>query len=519
MSYISACKPYGSNDVIIWERTSQGREVFQVPAPYYFYAADKNGKHTTIYGDKCSKLTFNSNSQLKQAKEALVSDGVEVYESDIPPELRVLSEKYYNTNPPPLHYTLLDIEVDYSPDIGFADTNNPYAPINAVALYHEWSKKAVCIAVPPDDSWTHERAVQEIGSIVAIPSDLDFELVLVKNERELLLMMLEEIEDSDILSAWNGSMFDMPYIAARLEKMGKKYTKRLCFPEAEDIKWGEVEVYGKINKLVELSGRSHVDYMDLFKKYSVVERQSYKLEVVAEEILPHLPKLDYEGSLANLYKNDFAYFLRYNVRDTEILAGFEAKLGYLDVANKMVHISTGLFKHVLGTLKLAELATVNFCHYTLNQIVPDIKHMDDGGIQGAYVLYPQVGEAKLMANIDITSLYPTAIRSINMSPETLVGQFIEEIAACEEIYKRSDKMLTLVMEHTDEQVTMTAKDFREYLSDRKWSISGFGTVFDQTKQGAVPALLTEWFKTRKDYQKKQKDALKAAEAILNKYKQ
>lgn len=518
MSYISACKPYGSNDVIIWERTENGRETFQVPAPYYFYAKDPKGPYTTIYNDKCSKLVFPTSSAMRQAKDALKQEGVEIFESDIPPELRILSERYYGKAAPKLHYTLLDIEVDYSPDIGFASTDNPYAPINAVALFHEWSKKAICIAVPPDSSWTQERALKEIGSVVPMPDGLDFELVLVKNERELLLLLLDEIEESDVLSAWNGSMFDMPYIAARLEKMGKKYTKRLCFPEAEDIKWDEVEVYGKINKLVELSGRSHVDYLDLFKKYSVAERQSYKLEAVADDILPELPKLDYEGSLARLYKEDFPYFLRYNVRDTEILAGFEARLGYLDVANQMVHISTGLFKHVLGTLKLAELATVNFCHYELKQIVPDIKEVNDSSIQGAYVLYPQIGEAKLMANIDITSLYPTSIRSVNMSPETLIGQFDEEIQACEEINKRSDKILTLKMERTGKDISMSANEFREYLIERKWAISGFGTVFDQTKQGAIPALLTDWFNTRKMYQKKMKEATSKASDILKKYK-
>lgn len=518
MSYISACRPYGSNMVIVWERTSHGREVFQFPAPYYFYYKDPKGKHTTIYGDSCTKIEFESNSLMKQAKDEFKQRGVEIFESDIPPELRILSEKYYGKPPPKLNYTLFDIEVDYSPEIGFASTDNPYAPINAVALYHAWKRKAICIAVPPDKSWSLERAKKEIGAVVPVPSDMDFELVLVSNEKDLLLRFLDEIDDTDILSAWNGSLFDMPYICARLEKLGKKFLKRMCFPEGEDVRWSEVEIYGSPNKVVELSGRSHLDYLELFKKYEVAERPSYKLESIAEEVLPDLPKLDYEGSLARLYKEDFGYFLRYNVRDTEILAGFEEKLGYLDVANQMVHISTGLFKHVLGTLKLAELATVNFCHYELGQIVPDVKSSDNSSIRGAYVLYPQVGEAKMMANIDITSLYPSSIRSINMSPETLIGQFVEEVEACELINKRSDKEVTLVMERTNQHITMPAKDFREYLRERKWAISGFGTVFDQNKQGAIPALLTNWFNTRKMYQAKCKEAHASMQQILDKYK-
>ena len=517
MSYISAYKPYNSSEVVVWERTSHGREVRLVPAPYYFYVEDPEGKHKTIYNKNCTKLSFRSSSDLRKTKEECKSAGFEMYESDIPPELRVLSDLYYNQPPPTLHYTLLDIEVDYSPDIGFADVDNPYAPINAIALYHEWNKKAVCIAVPPDNSWTYESLMKDVGKEEPIPTNLDFEMILVKNEKELLLKFLEFIENSDVLSGWNSDAFDLPYITIRLEKIGKKYAKKLCFPEGADVVWKDIELNGMPQKRVELSGRNHVDYMELFKKYEVEERPSYKLEMIAEEVLPHLPKLNYEGSLAKLYKENFPYFVRYNIRDTEILAGFEQKLGYLDVANKMVHISTGLFKHVMGTLKLAELACINYCHHELNLVVTDMKHHGESSIKGAYVLYPQIGDAEWIANVDVTSLYPSAIRSINLSPETLIGQFVENVDACEEINKRSDVLLNLVMEHTDERISMTAKEFREYLIKNKFAISGYGTVCIQHKEGIIPSILSNWFRTRKEYQKKSKEAANEADALLKKY--
>lgn len=518
MTYISAYKPHSASEVVVWERTKYGREVRLFPAPYYFYVEDANGKHESIFGDKCTKLSFRNSSEMRNAKEECKQNGFKIFESDIPPELRVLSDNYYKKEITNLHYTLLDIEVDYSPDIGFASVDNPYAPINAVALYHEWSKKAVCIAVPPDTSWTYDLLMGEVGQEVAIPSDLDFEMILVKNERELLLKLLDLIDDSDVLSGWNSSVFDMPYITARLEKYGKKYVKRLCFPEANDVVWKDVEFNGTIQKQVEISGRNHVDYLELFKKYEVAERPSYKLESISEEVLPHLPKLSYEGSLAKLYKENFPFFVRYNIRDTEILAGFESKLGYLGVANSMVHISTGLFKHVTGTLKLAELASINFCHHELNLVVNDIKQHGESSIKGAYVLLPQVGEAEWVANVDVTSLYPSAIRSINLSPETLIGQFVEEVEACEEINKRSDVVLTLVMERTNEHLSMKAKEFREYLLEHRYAISGYGTVFSQEKEGIIPSILSDWFRTRKEYQKIKKDAEQKMKNILDKYK-
>jgi len=154
---------------------------------------------------------------------------------------------------------------------------------------------------------------------------------------------------------------------------------------------------------MDLSGRISADYMVLFKKYEAAGRPSYKLESIADEILPELPKLHYEGSLADLYRNNFVHFVRYNLRDTEVLGGFEKRLGYVDLANQMYHMSTGVYKHVTGTLKLAELATINYCHHTLGGLI--VNDIDSNGvdskIDGAYVLDPKIGMHEYVGSIDV----------------------------------------------------------------------------------------------------------------------
>jgi DNA polymerase elongation subunit (family B) len=209
--------------------------------------------------------------------------------------------------------------------------------------------------------------------------------------------------------------------------------------------------------------------------------------------------------------------MRYNVRDTEILGGFEDKLGYIELANQMYHSSAGQFSHVLGTIKLAELAIVNYCH-ELKQIVPDFKRSDiDRQIDGALVLLPQIGEHKNVGSIDINSLYPSAIRSINISPETLRAQFTMYEHAVLEIYKGSLVDLTLEIEETGEQITKPAYEWKQWLLDRKWSVSGYGTCFDQSVPGIIPTILSEWYAQRKHYQKLKKEAEGRAAAILKKY--
>ena len=503
MSYISAIRD--RDEVRVWERNNGEREMITYPSPYYFFTPHDDGDYKSIFGQNLMRHDFETYQDMSRAKQECDSNQVEKFESDISPELKVLSEHYYNKPAPALNVTMLDIEVDYKPELGFSSVENPYAPINAVALYHAWEKRMLAYAVPPDGTPNQEDFLKEMEKIAQLPTDIEVEVHFCKNEAELLLYLLAEIEDSDLLVGWNSDAFDMPYIAKRIEAvLGIRYLTRMSFPLAGKPRYREyTDRYGMIRTGIELRGRTTADYMQLFMKYEDRERPSYKLETIAQEVLPEMLKLEFEGSLANLYKNKFAHFVRYNLRDTEILKGFEDRLGYIELANQMYHISTGDCRHVTGTLKLAELAINNYCIHELGVRVPDnIIDDDSAGIQGALVLEPNVGLHEWIGSMDINSLYPASIRSINISPETLIGQFKECHRAVEEIKKESLVTLTLMVDETGEHIEKTADDWKDALKQRKWSISGFGTVFDQEKQGVIPAILETWTKTRKKYQKK-----------------
>lgn len=233
-----------------------------------------------------------------------------------------------------------------------------------------------------------------------------------------------------------------------------------------------------------------------------------------EELLDEFYMADTETRLYS-----FAKFCRYNIRDCEILDGFEKKLAYVELANQMYHMSCGLFQHVLGTLKLAELAIVNYCHHEIKRVVKNVTEPEiDRAIEGALVLLPQAGMHEYVGSIDINSLYPSAIRSINISPETLRGQFTGDVRDAHCVATGDEtRQLTLRLEDGTEY-TMTGEEFRGWLIERKWAISGYGTVFDQSKQGIIPTILADWYAQRKKYQALKKDAAAKAAAILAKYK-
>jgi DNA polymerase elongation subunit (family B) len=53
----------------------------------------------------------------------------------------------------------------------------------------------------------------------------------------------------------------------------------------------------------------------------------------------------------------------------------------------------------------------------------DVNETDeDTAAAGAYVAYPKKGMHEWIGAIDINSLYPSAIRALNMGNETIVGQ-------------------------------------------------------------------------------------------------
>lgn len=525
MSYISAILDRKRDAVIVWERDKDGIRVEQIyDAPYYFYSDDPKGKYQTIYDTRVTKHTFETGREYYGKRKEYVQHGgrneTKLWESDISPEMRVLSNHYFGLAAPKLHVTHLDIEVDYDPNIGFSSPRNPYAPINAISIFHEHQNRMVSISVPPDDgiAWTPELLARACDDILEIPKSYKIDYYICKTERELLMMMLDEFKDSDLLVGWNSTSFDFPYIGKRIEKvLGEDFLRFMSFPGADPASFKEVPgKYGDVLTLV-THGRAVADYMELYKKYEMGEKSSYKLASIEQEVGLGLPKLEYEGSLADLYVKDFAFFIRYNIRDCEILDGFEKKLGYVELANQMYHMSCGLFPHVFGTLKLAELAIVNFCHHELKRVVKNVTEPEiDRQIEGALVLLPQVGMHDYVGSIDINSLYPSAIRSINISPETIRGQFINDVADANEVANSGSKEITLRLENKEEY-TMTGAEWREFLLERRWAISGYGTVFDQNKPGIIPTILADWYAQRKKYQKMKKEAGSNAAAILAKY--
>ena len=524
MSYIDALYDRNADRIHIVERVNGERVYKEYPANYIFYYDDPRGKYRTVYGTPVSRFSSRSNKEYQ--KELRINSNKRLWESDINPVFRCLEENYSGITSPKLHTAFFDIEVDFDPVKGFSRPEDPFNPITAISIYMDWLDKMVTLVVPPK-SYSWETA-QEI-------CDRYDNCFLFEREADLLSTFLDLIEDADILSGWNSEGFDIPYMVMRTTKvLSKDDTRRFCL-------WGQLpkqrtfERFGAENLTFDLIGRVHMDYMQLYRKYTYEERHSYSLDAIGEYELDER-KTQYEGTLDQLYNKDFPKFIDYNRQDTMLVAKFDKKLRFLDLANELAHDNTVLLPTTMGAVAVTEQAIINEAHQR-GMVVPNRKGRDDQGdtqAAGAYVAFPKRGMHDWIGAIDINSLYPSAIRALNMAQESIVGQlrpimtdrYIQDkIAGGSSFADAWENMfgsleytavmngepgteITIDWEADGRSDVMSAADVWRLIfdSNQPWMLSANGTIFSYEQKAIVPGLLERWYAERKELQAKKKEA-------------
>jgi len=413
MSYVSAIYNKDKNIVQVVERNQEGNRVYvDYPAEHTLYFPDSKGKYRSIYGDILSKFSTDSNVEFQKQKR--IHSSSKLFESDFNPVQRCLEKNYNKIEPPVLHTVFYDIEADYDELRGYAPTDNPFNKITAISLYLDWTDQLIALFLPPKN-----MPVYEAQAIV----DQFENSFLYTNEKEMLSVFLALIEDADVVSGWNSSGYDIPYTINRIHKLlGKAKTKEFClwdkFPKKRTF-----EKYGAENVTYDLVGRVHLDYMELYQKYTYQELHSYALDVVSEVELGE-KKVEYKGTLDELYNNDFELFVKYSRKDSLLLYKLDQKLKFIDLANTIAHANTVLIPKTMGAVAVTEQAIINEAHergYIVHnkRIIPEEESTQAAG---AYVAYPKKGLHKWIGSYDINSLYPSVIRACNMSNETIIGQ-------------------------------------------------------------------------------------------------
>lgn len=557
-SYVGiANAEYGADEIITWERDEFGQRYPVRHAPLrYFFITDEEGDFTSMFGSKLKKLSFDIQEEFDLAKKLYPQK----FESDIGLPERILMDKYYGRPVPKLNFGFLDIEAEVIPGKGFSrpseDQKVCFAPINAITVYKQWQDKFITMAVPPPgfmgkvkiDLDQYEYLQEGVEKLTH-----NIEYRQYCNEAELLVAFLAELEDFDFIAGWNSEFYDLPYIYFRtIFTLGEKAAQKLSFPGTRKLKPRLVEHYGKLEPTIQLQGRSHLDYAAMFEKFTFEGRESFALNAIATTEVK-AQKLHYKGTLHELYHNDFVKFVHYNIVDVVLIKLINMKFKFVELVNQMAHENTVPFEAILGTTKYVDTGITNYAHNVFNVRVKDKDIVQSHGkVEGAIVLTPNRGLHKLLGSVDIRSLYPSIIRSLNLSPEKVIGQFDtndtrdEFMTEYDHVVRQindinpeslhafvrsngrerdwlgirlADNKFHTAMMVDGTDLTMTGKEWKKFLKENQLAVSAYGTILDQgSGVGIMPATLGFWFEERlrlnaeKKKWSKEYDRLKAAKA-------
>jgi DNA polymerase elongation subunit (family B) len=458
----------------------------------------------------------------KQKLIKSLSYNTKKWESDVDPVFRCL-ENYYSAAPKPeLNVAFFDIETSFDEETGWSESADANNYITSISVYLQWQDIMICLAIPPETlSWDEAQAIADrVGNVL-----------LFEKESDMLTAFLHVIDDADVISGWNSEMYDIPYTVNRIKKvLGRHEARKMCLWDQEP-RIREFERGGKTFPTYDLVGRVHIDYLQLYKKYNYEERHSYSLDSISEIELGE-SKVKYEGTLVELYNDDFEKFLTYNIQDTRLIDRLDRKLQFLDLANLIAHSNCVLIATTMGAVAVTDQALLMEAHSS-NLVCPDKKRdkeETDSRAAGGWVANPKKGLHRSVASTDMKSLYPSVLRTWNMSPETIVGQIRldrtnKEIAEWEARGGKhtfatwwNDRFNVLEMEEFYSQdvgtkLTLDMEDGASYEltgaelhsiifeGGQPWCISANGTIFRTDIEGIIPRLLTRWYNERKVLQR------------------
>lgn len=496
--------------VYLWD-DEKGMSSF--PFQKYAYRRKTGGIYKSMYGDELEKtIHFDPRDP-------------NIFEGDVPLETVVLRDVYESSDEPSKGHNTLIFDIEVSSEGGFPIIEKADKEITAIALHDKTSNQYHALIVDSECKIKDEDKGNTFIRSYA-------------NEESLLKAFLnkwEEIQPT-IVSGWNIDYFDMPYIYNRMcVVLGEKEANRLspigiCY-------------MNKFNKKMVIAGVSCLDYILLYKKFIGKNRPSYALGEIGK-LEVKMEKIQYKGSLNVLYKEDIQKYVDYNLNDVLIVVALDDKFKYIELAREICHVghvpyewfhmsSRYLEGAILMDLRRNKLVAPNKPIGGADEL-ERMDREDEEGFEGAYVKHPIPGRYDWIFDLDLASMYPNIIITLNISPETKVGKILSVELTPEGVNYRTDKLKKQYgeIDHFENGESETsyvqrklhefdsdcfAQDsiisvnlgganytmakFKKLLEEDNLSLSSNGVIYIQSEQGVIPKLLANWFQERKDMRK------------------
>jgi DNA polymerase elongation subunit (family B) len=433
----------------------------------------------------------------------------DLLEKDLDKKLLVLRELYYQYDdivPSYQNIVYIDIEIEIGGALTPSYIKFAPMPLTSIALIDITTKQKICFVVDK----TNQIKEINTGDKLIIPCS---------SERELIKRFIDKFEELDptILVGWNSEYFDIPYLYYRMQSIVGNEVNRLSPLGIID----EREFNGE--NQVSIAGINHLDYMLLHKKYIMKEEPSYKLGDIGLKYV-NLGKIEYEGNLNTLFRDDPEKFIDYNLRDVEIVEALEGKLKFIELTVMISHICNIPYESVYWNTVMNEGTILKYLK-RMNIVSPNkptthnqsLKHFKET-YAGGYLLEPIPGLYFDVIDLDFTSLYPSIIKSLNLGIETLVGRIkvdykptYEQNHSLEKLKERDpDEIINIEKLNKSNYKLKSGQirlgDFINLVEKQEYTISASGAIFRTDEQSVVAKILEGWFDKREHYRGLKKTA-------------
>ena len=324
----------------------------------------------------------------------------------------------------------------------------------------------------------HHKQIVTFGSRPYITDRKDVRYMQCTDESNLLRTFVTFWSNNypDVITGWNINGFDIPYLVNRIRLvLGDVYVKRMS-------PWGFVndkKAYvggGTSIQSYSFAGISVLDYMDLYKKFTYTNQESYALNYIASVELNKKKLENPEDNFKDFYTNHWKTFVDYNIHDTELVDMLEDKMKLIELVYTLAYSSKVNYEDVFSPVRMWDMIIYNYLYERKIAIPLKEENGKSEVFEGAYVKDPITGPHKWVASFDLNSLYPHLIMQYNMSPETLTDTRIDT--------------------NVDKLLASTPMNVPVGLST-----SGNGWCYTKEKRGFLPALMEEMYNNRSKFKK------------------
>jgi DNA polymerase elongation subunit (family B) len=494
--YINA-RVYGNN--ILYTGIENSKKIrAKIPyRPKLYIPSKTTSPYQTIYGDYLQEL---EPGDIKETRDFIRQyENVENFKiyGNTKFEYCYISDQFPNDieyDIGNIRIAIVDIEVNSDPETGgFSSPENPFQPITAITLkflnepkYHVFS----CGHFDAPDNVIYYNCNSE--------EHLASKFIQIWSENH-----------PDIVSGWMSSNFDINYIVNRFNRILDSSEVNKLSPWHIVKQTNRKEFNEKFSRYeetlkTEIFGISQLDYLELYKKHfpGGNSRESHKLDFICELEINE-KKVEYDGSLHKLYTEDFDKFIRYNIKDVELVENLDKKCKLFELALMLAYISKSNYEDVFKQTRMWDSLIYGFLKQKGIQ-VPQTEHDNDGSYEGAFVKDPILGMHRWVVSLDATSLYPSIIMGKNISPETLVTSYNSDL---NKIKSQNANVNSLL----NKTVDLSA------LKDNNVGIAANGHFFKNDKKGFLPEIVEKYFNQRVIF-KKEKLRLEAECEKLKKSK-